>query len=129
MKKIIYVLTCCLALCFASLSLAAVSSADIRTQAIEISKELRCPSSMTQSLYESEAPIAAELKGLIYKKLAAGESKEQILTFLSERYGEQIRYEPAMNASTAMLWLFPAFLFLTIFFWFVIAVLPRKKLK
>lgn len=56
---------------------------------------------MTQSLYESEAPIAAELKGLIYKKLAAGESKEQILTFLSERYGEQIRYEPAMNASTA----------------------------
>lgn len=84
---------------------------------------------MTQSLYESEAPIAAELKGLIYKKLAAGESKEQILTFLSERYGEQIRYEPAMNASTAMLWLFPAFLFLAIFIWFVIAVLRRKKLK
>ena len=72
MKKFIYVLTCCLALCFASLSFAAVSSAEIRAQAIEISKELRCPASMTQSLYESEAPIAAELKGLIYKKLAAG---------------------------------------------------------
>ena len=91
MKKFTYVITCCFALCFASLSFAVVSSAEIRTQAIEISKELRCPSSATQSLYESEAPIAAELKGLIYKKLEAGESKEQILTVLSERYGEQIR--------------------------------------
>lgn len=129
MKKFICALTCCWALCFTSLSFASVSSAAIRTQAIEISKELRCPSSKTQSLYESEAPIAAELKGFIYKKLEAGASKEQILTFLSERYGEQIRYEPAMNASTAMLWVFPAFLFLAIFLWLAAVVLRRKKLK
>lgn len=80
----------------------------IRSEAISLAKELRCPASLNQSLYESEKPIASELKAKIYELLREGKSREEIFAFFSERYGAQIRYEPAKNASTAVLWVFPA---------------------
>ena len=60
-----------------------------------------------QTLYDSESAIANELKGVIYEKLRAGETREQIFDFMVARYGEQIRYEPDMNAGTAALWAAP----------------------
>ena len=59
------------------------------------------------TLYDSESAIANELKGVIYEKLRAGETREQIFDFMVARYGEQIRYEPDMNAGTAALWAAP----------------------
>jgi cytochrome c-type biogenesis protein CcmH len=92
----------------ASLSYAAMSPEALRSEAIAIAKELRCPSSLNQSLLESEKPIASELKAKIYQLLEEGKTREEIFRFFAERYGEKIRYEPVKDGSTAILWLAPA---------------------
>ena len=99
----------------------------IRDQAIAISKELRDPNAINQSLYESEFPQAAELKARIYQMLQAGESRERILNYFAERYGEQIRYEPGVKPSTIALWLFPLVLILLALVWAGYRLLKIKR--
>ena len=84
-----------------------LKGAALRDEAISIAKVLRCPVSPNLTLYDSESQIASELKGVIYEKLREGQTREQIFDFMVERYGEQIRYEPDMNAGTAALWAAP----------------------
>ena len=72
-----------------------LTGAELQKEAVSISKVLRCPVSSNLTLYDSESAIANELKGVIYEKLRAGETREQI------------RYEPDMNAGTAALWAAP----------------------
>ena len=86
---------------------APLSGKELRDEAVSIAKVLRCPVSPNLTLYESEAAISSELKGVIYEKLREGQTREQIFAFMVERYGEQIRYEPDMNAGTAALWAAP----------------------
>lgn len=86
---------------------AGLSGQELRDEAIAISKLLRCPASPNLTLYDSESSIANELKGLIYEKLRNGSTREEIYDFMVERYGEQIRYEPDLNAGTAALWAAP----------------------
>lgn len=86
---------------------APLSGKELRDEAVSIAKVLRCPVSPNLTLYESEAAISSELKGVIYEKLREGQTREQIFAFMVERYGEQIRYEPDKNASTAALWAAP----------------------
>ena len=59
-----------------------------------ISRCSRCPVSPNLTLYDSESAIANELKGVIYEKLRAGETREQIFDFMVARYGEQIATSP-----------------------------------
>lgn len=61
--------------------------------------------------FESESSIAGELKAEIYKQLAEGKTREEILAFFTARYGEQIRYDPALTGGTALLWAAPWVLF------------------
>ncbi len=98
-------------------------------ESIEISKELRDPGATNQSLYESEAPAAAELKARIYQMLQQGKTKEEILSFFAQRYGEQIRYQPELNASTAVLWILPVCLVLIVLNWILWFVFKVKKRK
>lgn len=81
-------------------------------QAIELSKELRCPMATNQSLFESQAPIAHELKGQIFSLLEQGYHRDEILDFMVQRYGEKIRYQPEFKSSTLALWLGPLVLLL-----------------
>lgn len=78
-----------------------------RRLAIDISKELRDPSSVNFSLFESESAVAGELKAEIYAQLAKGKKKAEVIDFFAERYGDAIRYDPAMKTSTAVLWAAP----------------------
>lgn len=97
-----------LAVCSVGAALAApLEGAALRDEAVSISKVLRCPVSPNLTLYDSESAIANELKGVIYEKLREGKTREQIFDFMVERYGEQIRYEPDLNAGTAALWAAP----------------------
>ncbi len=94
-------------------------------QAIEISKVLRCPMATNQSLFESQAPIAHELKAQIFTMLDQGHSQNDILDFMVERYGEKIRYQPEFKASTLALWLGPVLL-LVLGVGLCLALIPRK---
>ena len=82
-------------------------------QAIEISKVLRCPMATNQTLFESQAPIAHELKGQIFSLLEQGYKQDEILDFMVQRYGEKIRYQPEFKTSTLALWLGPLLLLIT----------------
>lgn len=77
-----------------------------------LTSTLRCPKCQNQSLAESTAPIARDLRGEIYRMLEAGYSNQQIVDFLVARYGDFVRYDPALTWGTALLWFGPLALLL-----------------
>lgn len=76
----------------------------------QLSTELRCPKCQNQNIADSNAPIAQDLRKLVYQQLEAGASDEQIIADLVSRYGEFVRYRPRFGGVTAMLWLAPVLL-------------------
>lgn len=77
---------------------------------VSITKDLRCVVCQNQSLHESFAPISVDLKEQIHTMLERGEAKEEIIEYLTLRYGEFILYEPSFKPHTAALWLAPILL-------------------
>ena len=78
----------------------------------ELTKELRCPKCQNQDIADSNAPIAADLRKEIFRMLGEGKDNQQIIDFMVDRYGNFVRYKPALNAKTALLWFGPAGLLL-----------------
>ncbi len=77
------------------------------TRARALQKELRCMVCQGESIDESNAPLAADLRVLIRDHIRAGESNEQIKQFLVARYGDVILMQPPFEADTYALWLTP----------------------
>lgn len=93
--------------------------------AYELYKELRCLVCQNQSLLESDAPLALDLKKVVMDKIELGQSKNEIKKFLVDRYGEFILLKPKYSIQNILLWLGPI-LFLFIGF-FVTFVFLRKQ--
>lgn len=72
-----------------------------------LTRELRCVVCQNESLADSTAPLAQDLKREIRTRMAAGDSDAQIRDFLVHRYGDFITYDPPWNARTLPLWLGP----------------------
>ncbi len=72
-----------------------------------LTQELRCVVCQNESLADSTAPLALDLKREIRARMDAGQSDDQIRAFLVERYGDFVNYRPPLKASTSMLWLGP----------------------
>lgn len=72
-----------------------------------LTAELRCLVCQNESLADSTAPLALDLKREIRARMAAGDSDAQITTFLVERYGDFVTYRPPWSARTLLLWLGP----------------------
>jgi cytochrome c-type biogenesis protein CcmH len=77
-----------------------------------LSAELRCPKCQNQNIADSNAPIAQDLRKLLYQQLEEGASDDEILDYMVARYGEFVRYRPRFSGVTAILWLAPALLLL-----------------
>ena len=75
-----------------------------------LTSELRCLVCQNESLADSNAPLAIDLKNEVRSRMAAGESDEQIKKFLVDRYGNFVIYRPPFNAATLLLWLGPLLL-------------------
>ena len=75
-----------------------------------LSAELRCPKCQNQNIADSNAPIAKDLRRLLYEQLESGADDEQILDNMVSRYGEFVRYRPSFSGATAILWLAPVLL-------------------
>lgn len=69
--------------------------------------ELRCLVCQNQSIAESNAPLAEDLREQVRAQIAAGKSDDEIIAFLTERYGDFVRYRPAFKGRTLLLWLGP----------------------
>ena len=78
----------------------------------EITKNLRCLICQGQSVYDSDSEFANSLKLVVKNKIDEGLSEDQIYTFLTEKYGEWILYDPQFNKNTYLLWFLPLLLFL-----------------
>jgi cytochrome c-type biogenesis protein CcmH len=79
----------------------------LETRARTLSKELRCLVCQNQSIDDSEAPLARDLRILLRERLKAGDSDRQVLDFLVARYGEFVLLKPPLAWHTALLWLGP----------------------
>src|SRR6185503_7898643 len=67
--------------------------------------ELRCLVCQNQTIAESNAPLAADLREQVRAQIAAGKSDAEIVDYLTARYGDFVRYRPAFKARTWLLWL------------------------
>ena len=80
-------------------------------RARNISKNIRCMVCQNQSIDESNAPLAKDLRILIRDKIKEGKNDEEIYKFLTDRYGDFILLKPPLNSKNLILWFLP-FIFL-----------------
>ena len=77
------------------------------TRAERIGQQLRCLVCQNESIEDSGADLARDLRGIVRQRVAAGDTDQQITAWMVARYGEFVRLSPPFNALTAALWLSP----------------------
>jgi len=77
----------------------------LESDVMELSHKLRCLVCQNQSIAESNAPLAVDLRNQVREQLASGRSKDDVVDYLVDRYGDFVLYEPPFKAATALLWL------------------------
>lgn len=86
------------------LTLALPVRADLDARELRLAEQLRCVVCQNQTLAESNAPLAADMRREMRTQLQAGHSDEQVLAFFEKRYGSFVRYAPPMRPATWLLW-------------------------
>jgi cytochrome c-type biogenesis protein CcmH len=84
-----------------------LSDPKLEARARALSKELRCMVCQNQSIDDSEAALARDLRLLVRDRLKAGDSDQQVLDYLVARYGEFVLLKPPLSLHTAILWAVP----------------------
>ncbi|MGF7174440.1 cytochrome c-type biogenesis protein [Azospirillum doebereinerae] len=79
----------------------------LESRAREISKELRCLVCQNQSIDDSNAPLARDLRVLVRERLTAGDSDTGVLAYVTDRYGDYVLLRPPFKATTLLLWVGP----------------------
>ncbi|WP_299798728.1 heme lyase NrfEFG subunit NrfF [uncultured Shewanella sp.] len=87
-------------------------SVDNQKRALELAHSLRCPQCQNQNLIDSNSPVAQDLRLEVYEMVDAGKGDDEIIEFMTSRYGEFVLYKPRMEAKTYVLWLGPIALLL-----------------
>jgi cytochrome c-type biogenesis protein CcmH len=112
-RKLIAVSIVALMMAFAASNAHAVQPDEImpdpakESRARDLSRELRCMVCQNQSIDDSEAPLARDLRLLVRERIAAGDSDAQVIDFLVARYGEFVLLKPRLSPHTLLLWLLP----------------------
>ena len=113
MRKLIAILAMLLLAAFAAPAAYAVQPDEIMSdpakeaRARDLSRELRCMVCQNQSIDDSDAPLARDLRLLVRERIATGDSDSQVIDFLVARYGEFVLLKPRFTPHTVLLWLLP----------------------
>ncbi|MBC6413266.1 MAG: cytochrome c-type biogenesis protein CcmH, partial [Hyphomonadaceae bacterium] len=91
---------------------------DIEKQAREIGRGLRCVVCRSQSIEDSDADLAGDMRLLVRRRLVAGDSPEEVMEYVRDRYGDYVLLRPPVQPNTWALWAGP-FLVLIMFFIFL----------
>ncbi len=91
-----------------------------------LSRELRCLVCQNQTLSESNAPLAEDLRREIRSLIAKGMSDEDIKTYLVDRYGDFVLYSPPFEPKTLVLWLAPTILLILGLFMLLVTIRKRN---
>lgn len=98
----------------------------LEARVLAIAEELRCLVCQNETIAASHADLAVDLRNQIRVKLGEGQSKNQILDFMAERYGDFVLYRPRWKASTVLLWAGP-FVLLAGAAWVLIRNIRRQR--
>jgi cytochrome c-type biogenesis protein CcmH len=90
---------------------------------------LRCLVCQNESLAASQAALAQDLREEVYSMMQAGQSRDEIITFLTARYGDFVLYDPPLKPSTYIIWFGPAVLIAIAAVFMVRAVYRKTRLK
>ncbi|MGJ0516789.1 MAG: cytochrome c-type biogenesis protein [Methylomicrobium sp.] len=93
-----------------------------------LTSELRCLVCQNQTIADSNADLAADLRRQVYEMLQRGQSKEDVVKFMTERYGDFVLYNPPFKSKTLLLWFGPVLFFL-IGVIFVTLLIRRKQTR
>ncbi|MCA5932837.1 MULTISPECIES: cytochrome c-type biogenesis protein [Pectobacterium] len=85
----------------------------------ELTMQLRCPKCQNNSIADSNSMIASDMRQKVYELMQQGQTKEQVVDYMVDRYGYFVTYEPPITPFTVLLWLLPA-LFLVVGSWVII---------
>ena len=77
-------------------------------RAQEIGRQLRCVVCANQSVSDSNAPLAADIRSVVRERIAAGDDDTAVVDYVAARYGDFVRLRPPFQANTLVLWLAPA---------------------
>ena len=92
---------------FLAVSVASADEAALDKRVMDLAAELRCLVCQNQSLAESNAGLAVDLRNQIRAQLARGASEREVVDFMVARYGDFVLYRPPLKASTFLLWFGP----------------------
>ena len=92
-----------------------------------LEEKLRCLVCQNQSLADSNAELAGDLRKQVRDQVAAGRSDDEIISYLVQRYGDFVLYEPPFKATTALLWVGPFLLFAAAVGFLLFAVRRRRN--
>ncbi|QDE29624.1 heme lyase NrfEFG subunit NrfF [Shewanella polaris] len=113
MKIITHFLLSCASLLFAGSVMATpvdtyeFKSVENQERALALSDQLRCPQCQNQNLVDSNSPVAKDLRLEVYKMVDGGKSDDEIINFMTSRYGNFVLYKPKLDSETYILWLGP----------------------
>ena len=115
MRTLLQIIALFLTLVFAGPTLAVQPDEVLKDPALEararsLSAHLRCLVCQNQSIDDSDAPLAKDLRLLVRERLVAGDSDAEVTTFLVNRYGEFVLLRPPFGTHTLLLWLTPLLL-------------------
>lgn len=106
-----------------------LKDAALEKRAREISAELRCLVCQNQSIDDSNAPLARDLRLVVRERLVAGDTNEQVMRYVVDRYGEFILLRPPFRPGTLLLWLTPLVVLLAGAGWMIAAWRRRSRMR
>ena len=100
----------------------------LEKRVMKLSQELRCLVCQNETLADSQADLAADLRNQIREQMRAGKSDREIVSFLTDRYGEFVLYRPPVKPTTYLLWFGPFVLLIGGFLFLFRYVRQRREL-
>jgi len=98
---------------------AQISDTDLDRRVREVGQSLRCVVCQNQSINESDAPLAEDMRKLVRKQLLEGKSKTEIIAYMQDNYGDYVLLKPPVQSNTVILWFGPFLLLACLIFWFI----------
>lgn len=98
----------------------------LEKRVMTLAEELRCLVCQNQTIADSNAPLAVDLRNQVREKLSAGMSEREIIDYMVARYGDFVLYRPPVKATTMLLWFGPPLLLLLGLWLFARTVLRRR---
>lgn len=100
---------------------------ELEARVQSLSRNLRCLVCQNESVAESRAPLAVDLRAQVREQLGAGKTESEVVDFMVSRYGDFVLYRPPFKASTALLWLGPLVLLLGGLGWLLLRLRSRQQ--